>query len=119
MGFNILLPNLTHKSIFIMKCYFLIPLLFFFGAISFSAFGDNKNGKDNEESIYIVISDQITPEIDRSVHLYVSASINRHMKVIEVNHYGVGNGNIYIIDSNNTLIQLSSFIDTSCCTNIL
>lgn len=69
-----------------------------------SSNADNGSTVSNYQKPIKIISGTLAEGIDRSVH-YVNAVLNLHTDTIEIDFYGLGEGEIYIVDQNNHVVE--------------
>lgn len=84
------------------KVLSIILAVFCLGILSSNA--DNGSTVSNYQKPIKIISGTLAEGIDRSVH-YVNAVLNLHTDTIEIDFYGLGEGEIYIVDQNNHVVE--------------
>lgn len=86
------------------KVLSIILAVFCLGILSSNA--DNGSTVSNYQKPIKIISGTLAEGIDRSVH-YVNAVLNLHTDTIEIDFYGLGEGEIYIVDQNNHVVDVA------------
>lgn len=86
------------------KVLSIILAVFCLGILSSNA--DNGSTVSNYQKPIKIISGTLAEGIDRSVH-YVNAVLNLHTDTIEIDFYGLGEGEIYIVDQNNQVVDVA------------
>ena len=78
------------------KLLFILISSIFWGSVAVNAQEQQVN---NKESVQIVREEQLTPEIERGYCMCVWAYIERDNAMIELNYYGIGSAEVYVVGS--------------------
>ena len=78
--------------------------------IGFTLWADNNEPQETRKEIYIVGEKQHT-DIMRDISYNVSAYINYDSDLLELKCYGVGDAEVYIVDSENQVVDQMTVLD--------
>lgn len=82
--------------------------------ISIALWADNGKTQESRKEIYVIRTLIQNKEIMRDISSSVKAYINYDAEVLEIECYGIGNADIYIVNSNNQVVdQMTVFDGTS------
>ena len=90
-----------------MKRFLTIITMMFIG---FTLWADNNEPQETRKEIYIVGEKQHT-DIMRDISYNVSAYINYDSDLLELKCYGVGDAEVYIVDSENQVVDQMTVLD--------
>lgn len=78
--------------------------------IGFTLWADNNEPQESRKEILVVGSTQHT-DIMRDISYNVSAYINYDSDLLELECYGVGDAEVYIVDSENQVVDQMTVLD--------
>lgn len=97
------------------KVLSIILAVFCLGILSSNA--DNGSSVPYYQKPIKIISGTLESGIDRSAH-YVNAVLNLNTDAIEIDFSGLGEGEIYIVDQNNHVVESVSVWESQNCTTL-
>lgn len=82
--------------------------------LALTLWADNGKTQESRKEIYVIRGLIQNKEIMRDISSSVKAYINYDAEVLEIECYGIGNADIYIVNSNNQVVdQMTVFDGTS------